>query len=144
MWFRCPQGNETCMHVERLHNSFMYHYLGIVDVHRLNISQYLLRIVAKGTISIQRYKDWTLTYHIFFYLNKPFQLCMPKLQWCFFKQPMLLYCTCTIVTLAFKIISLGWFKVLLWSNTCNIHIWIQRVRNLWNGGYVIIWGNTFK
>ena len=37
----------------------------IVDVHRLNINQYLLRIVAKGTISIQRYKDWTLTYHIF-------------------------------------------------------------------------------
>ena len=50
---------------ERLHNSFTYHYLAIVDVHRLNISQYLLRIVAKGTISIQRYKDWTLTYHIF-------------------------------------------------------------------------------
>ena len=50
----------------------MYHYLAIVDVHRLNISQYLLRIVAKGTISIQHYKDWTLTYHIFFYLNKPF------------------------------------------------------------------------
>ena len=73
---------------ERLHNSFTYHYLAIVDVHRLNISQYLLRIMAKGTISIQRYKDWTLTYHIFFYLNKPFQLCMPKLQWCFFKQPM--------------------------------------------------------
>ena len=47
---------------ERLHNSFMYHYLAIVDVHRLNINQYLLRIVAKGTISIQRYKDWTLTY----------------------------------------------------------------------------------
>ena len=45
--------------------SFMYHYLAIMDVHRLNISQYLLRIVAKGTISIQRSKDWTLTYHIF-------------------------------------------------------------------------------
>ena len=45
-----------------------------------NINQYLLRIVGKGTLSIQRYKDWTLTYHIFFYLNKPFQLCMPKLQ----------------------------------------------------------------
>ena len=42
---------------ERLHNSFTYHYLAIVDVHRLNINQYLLRIVAKGTISIQRYKD---------------------------------------------------------------------------------------
>ena len=51
---------------ERLHNSFMYHYLTIVDVHRLNINQYLLRIVAKGAISIQSYKDWTLTYRIFF------------------------------------------------------------------------------
>ena len=50
---------------ERSHNSFTYHYLVTMDVHRLNISQYLLRIVAKGTISIQRYKDWTLTYHIF-------------------------------------------------------------------------------
>ena len=50
---------------ERLHNSFTYHYLAIVDVHRLNTNQYLLRIVAKGKISIQRYKDWTLTYHIF-------------------------------------------------------------------------------
>ena len=46
-----------------------------MDVHRLNINQYLLRIVAKGTISIQRYKDSTLTYHIFFYLNKPFLAC---------------------------------------------------------------------
>ena len=44
----------------------------------LNISQYLLRIVAKGTISIQRYKDWTLTYHIFFYLNKPFSVVHAK------------------------------------------------------------------
>ena len=52
----------------------------IVEAHRLNINQYLLRIVAKGTISIQRYKDWTLTYQKKFYLNKPFQLCMPKLQ----------------------------------------------------------------
>jgi hypothetical protein len=51
---------------ERLNNSFTYHYLAIVDVHRLNINQYLLRIVAKDTVSIQRYKDWTLTYHIFF------------------------------------------------------------------------------
>ena len=41
---------------ERLHNAFTYHYLAIVDVHRLNINQYLLRIVAKGTISIQRIK----------------------------------------------------------------------------------------
>ena len=49
-----------------------------MDMHRLNISQYLLRIVAKGTISIQRYKDWTLTYHIFFYLNKPFSVVHAK------------------------------------------------------------------
>jgi len=44
----------------------MYHYLATVDVHRLNINQYLLRIMAKDTISIQRYKDWTLTYRILF------------------------------------------------------------------------------
>ena len=50
---------------ERLHNSFIYYYLAIVGVHPLNVNQYLLCIVAKGTISIQRYKDWTLTYHIF-------------------------------------------------------------------------------
>ena len=42
-----------------------YHYLAIVDMDRLNINQYLLRVVAKDTISIQRYKDWTLTYHFF-------------------------------------------------------------------------------
>jgi len=50
---------------ERLHNSLTYHYLAIVDVHHLNINQYLLHIMTKGTISIQHYKDWTLTYHIF-------------------------------------------------------------------------------
>jgi hypothetical protein len=32
----------------------------------LKHNQYLLRIMAKDTTSIQCYKDWTLTYHNFF------------------------------------------------------------------------------
>ena len=31
----------------------------------IKIEHKAFRIVAKGTISIERYKDWTLTYHIF-------------------------------------------------------------------------------
>jgi hypothetical protein len=47
----------------------------------LEHNQYLLRIVAEDTISIQRYKDWTITYRISytFFSNSLFQSCMPKL-----------------------------------------------------------------